>query len=111
METLYRRLQGRDFVMLAVSQDDEGIQAVKPFLEKSGYTFPVLLDPKGSVSSQYGVTGYPETFIIDRQGKVVQHVIGPENWQSDESYRYFLGLLQHKPAANPASAGQSAGGG
>jgi cytochrome c biogenesis protein CcmG/thiol:disulfide interchange protein DsbE len=111
METLYRRLKGRDFVMLAVSQDDEGLKTVKPFVEKNGLTFPVLLDPKASVSGQYGVTGYPETFVIDREGKVVQHVIGPENWENDQSYRYFLGLLQTQPKASQASAGQSAGGG
>jgi peroxiredoxin len=99
MERLHQRMQGRDFVLLAVSEDEGGLQAVAPFVGELGLTFQVLLDPQGSVSPRYGVTGYPETFIIDRNGHVVQHVIGPEEWDSDAMVRYFLALLDTTPAA------------
>jgi peroxiredoxin len=111
METLYRRLKGRDFVMLAVSQDEDGLKAVRPFVEEHRLTFPVLLDPEGSVSSRYGVTGYPETFVIDRDGKVVEHVIGPESWESEGIYRYFVGLLQPPAGVNEARSAPSGNGG
>ncbi len=80
METLHRRLQNSDFVMLAASQDVDGESTVLPYLQEGGFTFPVVLDVNGEVGKKYGVTGYPETFIIDRQGKVVHHHIGYNDW-------------------------------
>jgi cytochrome c biogenesis protein CcmG/thiol:disulfide interchange protein DsbE len=104
MEQLYRRLKGQDFVMLAVSEDAEGSDPVRAMVEEAGLTFPVLLDPQGEVSPRYGVTGYPETFIIDRQGMVVEHIVGPEDWSTARSYRYFADLLQRDPGPQPARA-------
>ena len=93
MEQLHRRFTGQDLVMLAVSQDADGSAPVRALVEELGLTFPVLVDPQGEVSRRYGVTGYPETFVIDRQGKVIEHLIGPEDWGSAQSYRYFTELL------------------
>jgi len=80
METLYRQLKSADFVMLAVSQDVDGKNTVVPYLQEAGFTFPVLLDVRGEVGKKYGVTGYPETFIINRQGDVVYRHIGYNDW-------------------------------
>jgi len=99
MERLYRRLRDRDFVMLAVSADEAGKEAVAPFVEELGLTFPILLDPEGRLSPRYGVTGYPETFVINREGKVVEHMIGPADWQSEEMVGFFESLLDEPPAA------------
>ena len=43
-------------------------------------TFPVLVDPEHQVGDRYGVWGYPETFVIDREGRIVERVIGPRDW-------------------------------
>jgi peroxiredoxin len=66
--------------MLAASQDVDGKNTVLPYLQEGGFTFPVLLDVRGEVGKKYGVTGYPETFIIDRQGNIVYHHIGYNDW-------------------------------
>jgi peroxiredoxin len=102
MQRLHRRLRSTDFVMLAVSEDDKGRAAVEPFVREMGLTFPVLLDPEGVVSRRYGVTGYPETFIIDRAGQVIRHIIGPDLWAGEAAYRYFADLIA--PAASEANA-------
>ena len=99
MEQLHRRLAGRDFAMLAVSEDEGGRDAVAPFVAELGLTFPVLLDPEARLSPRYGATGYPETFIIDRDGKVVNHIIGPANWESEEMMRYFAAVLEGQRAS------------
>lgn len=81
METLYEDFKNnRDFVMLAVSQDRKGRQAVVPYVEKNGYHFRVLLDPDNQVSDAYNVSGVPETFIIDRTGRIVAHHMGAFDW-------------------------------
>jgi peroxiredoxin len=93
MESLYKRLGSRDFIMLAVAEDEGGAAAVGPFVREVGLSFPVLLDPEATLSPRYGATGYPETFIIDRNGRVVNHTIGPEEWDSKEMVAYFEQLL------------------
>lgn len=49
----------------------------KAFAEEFGLTFPMVLDGSGEVAIEYGLTGVPETFIIDRSGAIVRRVIGP----------------------------------
>ena len=94
METLYQRFRIRDFVMLGVSEDIDGASVVAPFVRELGLTFPILLDTENRLPGRYGVTGFPETFVIDRDGQVIRHVIGPEEWDSPEMLAYFDELLQ-----------------
>lgn len=108
MERLYQRLRHRDFAMLAVSQDEAGAEVVAPFVDELGISFPVLLDPEARLSPRYGATGYPETFIIDRDGRVVNHIIGPADWDSPEYVRYFEALLD-QPTRAGADAPTSPG--
>jgi len=108
MEQLHRRLQGKDFVMLAISEDEDGPAVVQRFIDELGLTFPVLMDPEGIVPGRYGVTGYPETFVIDRDGRVIQRFIGPENWNSEASFQYFARLLESGHGTSTKAAGESA---
>lgn len=102
MQALYRQLQDQDFMMLAVSQDVDGRKTVRSYLEEGGYTFPVLLDVRGEVGKKYGVTGYPETFLIDRQGMIVHHHIGYNNWASPESLAAVRELIERGVWTPPA---------
>ena len=103
MQALYQRLKDRDFVMLAVAEDEGGAGAVGPFVRDLGFTFPVLLDPDATVSPRFGATGYPETFIIDRDGRVIKHTIGPEEWDSETMVAYFEQLLTQPAGMQRAS--------
>lgn len=85
MEKLYQRLQGdKGFVMLAVSQDTGGRAEVAAYVKKHGYHFDVLLDPQNAVAEAYKVTGVPETFIIDRDGRIVAHHSGAFDWSQPD---------------------------
>ena len=103
METLHRRMAGTDFVMLAVSEDEDGRTTVQKFADEFGLSFPILLDQQGVIPPRYGVTGYPETFVIDRDGRVIQHTIGPEDWDSDAVVDYFTRLLARGSGAQQAN--------
>ncbi len=89
MEALYRRLKDREFEMLAVSVDREGEKVVAPFASKYDLTFPVLLDPDSKTYRLYGLTGVPETFIVDKSGVVIHKIVGPQNWMGKEWLDYF----------------------
>jgi cytochrome c biogenesis protein CcmG, thiol:disulfide interchange protein DsbE len=105
MEKLYQRLRDRGFVLLAVSQDEGGKEAVEPFVRDLGLTFPVLVDPEHQVGDRYQVWGYPESFIIDREGRVVERVIGPRDWTSPEQVAALERLLETQVEQARATGG------
>ena len=52
--------------------------AAKRYMTKHGVNYPVVRDIGGHAQSTWGVTGFPETFFVDRQGRVIPpHVNGP----------------------------------
>ena len=63
-----------DFVGVDVWDTDKDAHA---FLQQYGATYPIGADPAGRIAINYGLTGVPESFFIDRSGRVVQHYIGP----------------------------------
>jgi len=108
IERLYRTLRGSDFEVLAVSQDEDGRRVVEPFATKQGLSFPIYLDPEHQVGDRYGVWGYPETFVIDRNGYVVERVIGPRDWDSPASIAGLRTLLAGSDGRpSPAPRGPS----
>jgi peroxiredoxin len=97
METLYNEFHKRkDFVILAVSQDSRGKAAVEPYVEKNGYHFEVLLDPDNKISELYNISGVPETFIIDRKGRIVAHHMGAFDWSRSDVREALEQLLDAK---------------
>ena len=97
MEKLHQKLQGENFEILAVSIDTLGVKVVAPFMKKYNLTFPVLIDSAGIIRKAYGITGVPESFIIDKDGILVNKFIGPLDWARSEVVRFFHGLIQ-KPS-------------
>jgi len=104
MQKLYDRMQGRDFELLAVSQDEAGKSAVEPFVREMKLSFPILVDPKREVGDRFGVWGYPETFVIDRNGLVVERVIGPRDWSSAAEVAKIEALLAPSTAESTPAA-------
>lgn len=94
MQALYEKIGGRDFEMLAVSADQSGRDVVERFVKTYALTFPVLPDPELQVADRYQVTGYPETFVIDRNGTVVAHELGPRRWDAPDAVAAFRGLME-----------------
>ena len=95
MQALHQQLKEKNFVMLTISVDYEGIKPVQEFMSKQQYTFPVLLDPKGETLDLFEVKGIPTTFLIDKKGKMLGKAIGPRNWKSIE-VESLLNLLIEK---------------
>lgn len=93
MERLNEVFAGRDFVILAVNVESEGLASVGPFLQQHPHRFPVLLDVEGKVQKLYGVDRFPETFVLDKQGKVVDHLIGARDWSSTQMLGWFDSLV------------------
>ena len=93
IQRLYEKFRGENFEILAVSIDSEGSEAVAPFVRKMNLTFPALLDPGETIKPLYGITGVPESFIIDKKGILVEKIIGPINWATPEVFLFFKDLI------------------
>jgi peroxiredoxin len=94
METLYKEFQGENFEILAVSIDALGASAVGFFMKKYNLSFPALLDPEATIKILYQTTGVPESFIINKEGILVEKIIGPRNWAAPEVVHYFRDLIR-----------------
>lgn len=93
MEKLHQELKDESFVILAVSIDASGAKAVIPFMKKHKLSFTALTDIKGAIKSLYQITGVPESFIIDKDGIIVEKIIGPRDWAASGAIRFFQNLI------------------
>jgi cytochrome c biogenesis protein CcmG/thiol:disulfide interchange protein DsbE len=75
LQTVWEMYRGQGIVFLGITYQDAR-NASQEFVEEEGITYPNGIDEKGRISRQYGVTAVPETFIIDRQGRVAWVHIG-----------------------------------
>jgi peroxiredoxin len=81
LERLYQGLAGEGFEILAISIDEAGSRdAVRAFGSEFGLSFPVLLDADRATYQAYQATGVPETFLVDRSGRVTERFVGPRSW-------------------------------
>jgi cytochrome c biogenesis protein CcmG, thiol:disulfide interchange protein DsbE len=71
--TSYRK---HGVVFLGVDDKDFGSDA-RRFVAAHRLTFTMLQDGSGSVTGRYGVSQVPETYVVNRQGKIVAHLAGP----------------------------------
>ena len=79
MQRLYTALAGPDFELVAVSVDASP-EDVKQFRDRLKLSFPIALDPDKRVSSSYQSYRYPESYLIDREGRILSRYIGPRDW-------------------------------
>jgi peroxiredoxin len=77
-------------VVLGISVDTNEA-AYRKFLSKYQVAFKTARDPSADIAASYGTFKYPETYIIDHTGKVVQKVIGEGDW-GDAAVSYVKSL-------------------
>ncbi len=87
-------MAGKPFQMLCISVDEGGKKAVHDFFRNTGFSLPAYLDPSGQAPTAYGITGVPETFIIDKNGVIVKKVVGGMDWNSPEVISFLEGLMR-----------------
>lgn len=76
LERWHRKISKRGGTILGVDSLDVTDDA-KAFIERYKLTYPHLRDKDGSTQEDFGVTGYPETFVIDREGVIAAFELGP----------------------------------
>ncbi len=92
-----RRFQDAGVVVLGVSIDKDE-KAYRNFLGKARVGFLTSRDPEAKINGEYGTAKVPETYIIDTKGKVVQKLIGPQDWNDPGILRDVQALLRSNPS-------------
>ena len=70
LQSTYERYRDQGLVVLGVDVNDFR-QDARRFMKRYGLSYPVVYDGKGSTVGKWGVRGFPETFFVDRTGKLV----------------------------------------
>lgn len=89
---LNQRITGRNGMVLGVSVDEDQSAYLK-FIQDHGINYLTYRDPSKKSAQEYGTVMYPETYVIDRKGKIARKIIGPQDWNSPEMLAYFDSLL------------------
>lgn len=75
LQAAWERYRERGLAMVGVVYQDRE-QAAREFIRKHGKTYPNGMDLKSRVAIDYGVYGVPETFFIDREGRIAHKHVG-----------------------------------
>lgn len=94
MEELYRAYGPRGLHIVAVSIDDAASEdSIRAYAKDLGLTFEILHDPTHAIEKAYQTTGYPESFVIDRNGTIRRKWISAADWNGPSSRALFDELL------------------
>jgi len=81
-----------NLVILAVSIDEDP-NAYTRFIARRHVDLITVRDPSQSAAKLFHTDMWPETYVIDRKGKIARKIIGPQDWNSPEMLAYFDSLL------------------
>lgn len=103
LAALNRRLRGEGILVLPISIDATGAEAVTPYFAAHRIKgLPVLLDPSGSALAALHGEGVPLTVIIDRRGMMVARSLGGADWNTAAA------IAKIREMTGPAGGGTTA---
>ena len=92
------RNQGVEVMGISVDQDPVILQK---FIDQFHLTFTIGRDPNQELAHRYGTFKYPETYIVDRDGRVAEKIIGAIDWQDPRIIAFVRDLAHPGGAAAP----------
>ena len=83
LNRLQQEIAAKGGVVLGVSVDEDAA-AYDKFLQDNHVIFPTYRDASQKSAAEYGTSMFPETYLIDREGRFARKIVGPQDWQSPE---------------------------
>ena len=96
IEHLYQQLGPEGLKVVAVSIDEAGPEVVREFAREHAMSFDILLNPTRTIERIYQTTGVPESFVLNRDGRIVKKVIGATEWDAPVNRDLIRRLLVQK---------------
>jgi len=97
MDRLYRSLRDEGFELVAISVDEEREEVVR-FQERMQVSFPIVWDPSKVSSRDYQTMGFPESLLIDPEGRIVERYVGPRAWDHPDYVERIRRLMRGEGA-------------
>jgi cytochrome c biogenesis protein CcmG/thiol:disulfide interchange protein DsbE len=86
LQAFWEKHRDRGVVVVGIDAQDFDFDA-RRFVDRYDLTYPILRDAHGSTLGRYGVSGFPETWFLDRRGRLVgKHIEGPVTDEQLERY-------------------------
>jgi len=95
LNALQAQIASRGGTVLGVSIDEDET-AYQNFLQMYHVSFPTFRDPSKKIETDYGTSMIPETYVIDRNGKIDRKVVGAQDWTSPTMMAYLDSVLNEK---------------
>ena len=95
LNLLQQEIAAKGGVVLGLSVDDDKA-AYEKFLVDNHVVFPTYDDTSKKTAADYGTSMFPETYLIDREGRLARKIVGPQDWQSPEIMRSIDIVLNQK---------------
>jgi cytochrome c biogenesis protein CcmG/thiol:disulfide interchange protein DsbE len=92
LDQFQRQFANSGLVVLGVSVDKDE-KAYRRFLSRVNVSFLTARDPDSKISADYGTFQYPESYLINRDGKVVMKVINATNWVDEKMLSFVKSQL------------------
>jgi cytochrome c biogenesis protein CcmG, thiol:disulfide interchange protein DsbE len=97
LNQLQQRIAPLGGVVLGVNAGvDDDQAAYEDFLKTYSIDFPTYLDPSKQIALSYGTTMFPETYVINRKGRIDRKIIGPQDWISPTMMAYLDSVLKEQ---------------
>jgi peroxiredoxin len=93
MERLYQALRADGFELLAVSVD-VGDEEVAAFRDRLALTFSILRDPDRREATRWQSLRFPESWLVDPEGRIAARFIGPRDWDAPEYAERIRSLVR-----------------
>ena len=92
LNNLQARIEPMGGMVLGVSVDEDR-EAYEHFLQDNHVTYPTYRDPSKKIAAEYGSSMYPETYVIDRQGRIARKIVGEQDWNQGEIAAFVQDLV------------------
>jgi thiol-disulfide isomerase/thioredoxin len=88
LDALQSKVDGQKFIILAVTEDQDGVGAAEGFYKRHKLThLPVLVDASGEIPHIMHVNGLPTSILIDPKGREIGRVEGDVDWDDVETVK------------------------
>ena len=100
LERLHRDLASRGLAVVGINAR-EARETVSRYGTDLELSFPLVLDPTGTIGTVYGVIALPTTFVLGRDGRAVALGVGPREWASAPARSIIQLLLDESSTSRP----------
>ncbi len=97
IQALYdKKKDDPDFLMALIVYNEDPVKSAR-YMEENNFTMPVYADPDGQAAFTYGLTGVPETYIVDKKGIIRKRIIGPADYSEPDAVGFITKLTDESP--------------